>query len=165
MTVDDLVAERIAAARARAESARRRRAAQRAARQAGLAHRHATKLRHQAERRGVATPTAKKETAMTTTTEIALCDDRETKFIVQTVAVSSGECSHGHGACGKPGVTAVRNTVDQQNPTEVSTLRVTLCADHQDGAARLHSAFVADAREMQDPVKRAEYLASAGVTD
>ena len=57
MTVDDLVAERIAAARARAEAARRRRAAQRSARQAGLAHRHAAKLRRQAQQRGVATPT------------------------------------------------------------------------------------------------------------
>lgn len=46
MNVDDVVAEKIAAARARAEAAKRRRAALAAARQRGLAHRHATKLRN-----------------------------------------------------------------------------------------------------------------------
>ncbi|GAA4999618.1 hypothetical protein [Streptomyces siamensis] len=46
MNVDDVVAEKIAAARARAEAAKRRRAALNAARQRGLAHRHAQKLRH-----------------------------------------------------------------------------------------------------------------------
>ncbi|MEU1302818.1 hypothetical protein [Streptomyces shenzhenensis] len=45
MNVDDVVAEKIAAARARAEAAKRRRAAFSAARQRGLAHRHAAKLR------------------------------------------------------------------------------------------------------------------------
>ncbi|WP_075662254.1 hypothetical protein [Streptomyces acidiscabies] len=47
MNVDDIVAEKIAAARARAEAAKRRRAALAAARQRGLAHRHAAKLRNQ----------------------------------------------------------------------------------------------------------------------
>ncbi|KAB1149242.1 hypothetical protein F7R91_05645 [Streptomyces luteolifulvus] len=102
---------------------------------------------------------------MTTPTVIALGDDRDTKFIVQTVPTSEGTCSHKHDSCGKPGVVAVRNTIDQQHPKEVSTLRVTLCADHQDDAARMHELWVADAREFQDPVKRAEFLASAGVTD
>lgn len=102
---------------------------------------------------------------MTTKTVIALGDDRDTKHIVQTIPVSTGECSHGHGSCGKPGVIAVRNTVDQQRPIEVSTLRITLCAEHQGDAARMHDAWVADARELQDPVKNAEFLASAGVTD
>ncbi|WP_371646457.1 hypothetical protein [Streptomyces mirabilis] len=46
MNVDDLVQERIAAARARAEAAKRRRAAFNAARQRGLAARHAAKLRN-----------------------------------------------------------------------------------------------------------------------
>lgn len=46
MNVDDLVQERIAAARARAEAAKRRRAAFKAARQRGLATRHAQKLRN-----------------------------------------------------------------------------------------------------------------------
>lgn len=101
---------------------------------------------------------------MITDTVIALGDDRDTKFIVQTVEVSTGACSAGHGACCKPGVIAVRNTIDQQHPTEVSTLRVTMCADHQDEAARIHALWVADAREMQDPVKRAEFLASVGVS-
>lgn len=49
MNVDDVVAEKIAAARARAENAKRRRAALNAARQRGLAHRHAQKLRNIAE--------------------------------------------------------------------------------------------------------------------
>ncbi|MFF4836586.1 hypothetical protein [Streptomyces sp. NPDC001315] len=102
---------------------------------------------------------------MTTETVIALGDDRDTKHIVQTIEVSTGECAHGHGSCGKPGVIAVRNTVDQQRPAENSTLRITLCADHRGDAARMHEAWVASAREMQDPVKRAEFLASAGVTD
>lgn len=44
MNVDDIVAERIEAARARIEAARRRRTALAAARQRGLAHRHAQKL-------------------------------------------------------------------------------------------------------------------------
>ena len=46
MNVDDVVAEKIAAARA--ENAKRRRAALNAARQRDLAHRHAAKLRNQA---------------------------------------------------------------------------------------------------------------------
>ncbi|MCQ4043852.1 DUF4326 domain-containing protein [Streptantibioticus rubrisoli] len=98
-------------------------------------------------------------------TVIALGDDRDTKFIVQTIAVSTGECSHGHGSCRKPGVIAVRNTIDQQHPTEVSTLRVTVCADHRDDAVRMRAAWEADARELQDPIKNAEFLASVGVTD
>jgi hypothetical protein len=48
VNVDDVVAEKIAAARARAEATKRRRAALAAARQRGLAHRHAAKLRNQA---------------------------------------------------------------------------------------------------------------------
>ncbi|MGW2226822.1 hypothetical protein [Streptomyces formicae] len=51
MNVDDVVAERIAAARARIEANKRRRAALAAARQRGLAHRHAQKLRNQASAR------------------------------------------------------------------------------------------------------------------
>jgi hypothetical protein len=51
VNVDDVVAEKIAAARARAEAAKRRRAAFAAARQRGLAHRHAAKLRNQASAR------------------------------------------------------------------------------------------------------------------
>lgn len=46
MNVDDVVAEKIAAAKARAEAAKRRRAAFAAARQRGLAARHAQKLRN-----------------------------------------------------------------------------------------------------------------------
>ncbi|WP_416983519.1 hypothetical protein [Streptomyces sp. T028] len=51
MNVDDVVAEKIAAAHARAEAAKRRRAAFAAARQRGLALRHAAKLRNQASAR------------------------------------------------------------------------------------------------------------------
>jgi transposase len=46
VNVDDVVAEKIAAAAARAEAAKRRRAAFKAARQRGLAARHAQKLRN-----------------------------------------------------------------------------------------------------------------------
>jgi hypothetical protein len=46
VNVDDVVAEKIAAARARIEATKRRRAALAAARQRGLAHRHAAKLRN-----------------------------------------------------------------------------------------------------------------------
>lgn len=46
MNVDDLIRERIAAAARRAEAAKRRRAAFAAARQRGLAARHAQKLRN-----------------------------------------------------------------------------------------------------------------------
>ncbi|MGW6924481.1 hypothetical protein ACWGA9_24870 [Streptomyces sp. NPDC054950] len=49
MNVDDLIAEQIAAARWRAEQAKKRRAELAAARRAGLAKRHAAKLRHLAE--------------------------------------------------------------------------------------------------------------------
>jgi hypothetical protein len=101
---------------------------------------------------------------VTTTTPIPLGDARDTTHTVQTIRVSTGECAHGHGSCGKPGVIAVRNTIDQQRPVENSTFRITLCADHQDDAARMHDVWVASAREMQDAVKRAEFLASAGVT-
>ena len=93
-------------------------------------------------------------------TVIALSDDRDTKFIVQTIPVSTGECTHGHRGCGKPAVVAVRNTIDQQHPTEVSTVRVTVCAEHQDDAARMRALWEADARELQDPVKNAEFLAT-----
>lgn len=99
-----------------------------------------------------------------TTTTIPLNDGRDTTYTVQTIPVDTGECSHGHGSCGKPGAIAVRNTIDQQHPTETSTFRITLCADHQDDAARMHDVWAASAREMQDPAKRAEFLASAGVT-
>ncbi|MGW1892118.1 hypothetical protein ACWCP6_17940 [Streptomyces sp. NPDC002004] len=46
MNVDDIVAEKIAAARARVEATKRRRAALAAARQRGLAARHAQRLRN-----------------------------------------------------------------------------------------------------------------------
>ncbi|AEM87056.1 hypothetical protein [Streptomyces violaceusniger] len=46
MNVNDVVAERIAAARRRIEAARQRRATLAAARQRGLAQRHAAKLRN-----------------------------------------------------------------------------------------------------------------------
>ena len=57
MNVDDVVAEKIAAARARIEATKRRRAALAAARQRGLAHRHAAKLRNlEASRQREASP-------------------------------------------------------------------------------------------------------------
>ncbi|MDX3753997.1 hypothetical protein [Streptomyces sp. AK02-04a] len=102
---------------------------------------------------------------MTTSTVIALGDSRDTTYTVQTISVSTGQCSAEHGSCGKPGVLAVRNTIDQQRPTESSTYRITVCAEHRAGAAHMHARWVASAREMQDPVKNAEFLASAGVTD
>ncbi|WP_406507644.1 hypothetical protein [Streptomyces sp. NBC_00212] len=46
MNVDDIVAAKVEAALARIEATKRRRAALAAARQRGLAHRHAAKLRH-----------------------------------------------------------------------------------------------------------------------
>ncbi|MEU1908140.1 hypothetical protein [Streptomyces hygroscopicus] len=46
MNVDDVIAERIAAARRRIEAAKQRRATLAAARQRGLARRHAAKLRN-----------------------------------------------------------------------------------------------------------------------
>lgn len=101
---------------------------------------------------------------MTTTTVIPLGDHRDTTYTVQTVEADTGQCSAEHDSCGKPGVIAVRITLDQQQPTESSTYRVTLCADHQGEAPRLHELQVASARELQDPVKNAEFLASAGVT-
>ncbi|MFJ9427570.1 hypothetical protein [Streptomyces sp. NPDC101249] len=51
MNVNDVVAAKIAAAARRAEETKRRRAALNAARQRGLAHRHAAKLRNQASAR------------------------------------------------------------------------------------------------------------------
>lgn len=56
--VNDAVAQRIATAHARIEATRRRRATQQAARDKGLAQRHAAKLRAQANPRRVATPGA-----------------------------------------------------------------------------------------------------------
>lgn len=56
MNVDDVVAEKIAAARARAEANKRRRAALAAARQRGLAIRHAAKLRRQADTQSASEP-------------------------------------------------------------------------------------------------------------
>lgn len=67
MNVDDVTAEKIAAARARAEAAKRRRSALNAARQRGLGFRHAAKLRNQASVRttdgsGTDTPSASNDT-------------------------------------------------------------------------------------------------------
>lgn len=67
MNVDDVVAEKIAAARAKAEAAKRRRAALAAARKRGLAIRHAAKLRNQASIRP--TDGSVTETVTTDTTE------------------------------------------------------------------------------------------------
>lgn len=99
------------------------------------------------------------------TTVIPLGDKRDTTYTVQTIEVDTGECSAEHSSCGKPGVIAVRVTIDQQRPAENSTLRITMCAEHRGNAPRLHELQVASARELQDPVKNAEFLASAGVTD
>lgn len=100
-----------------------------------------------------------------TITVIPLGDDRDTKFTVQTVPTIEGTCSHDHGRCGKPGVIAVRHAIEMKHPAEDSAMRITLCAEHQGAAARMHARWVADAREMQDPAKRDAYLASVGVTD
>ncbi|MEH0445456.1 hypothetical protein QA811_17790 [Streptomyces sp. B21-102] len=62
MNVNDIVAAKIEAARARAEAAKRRRAALAAARQRGLAHRHAQKLRNLAAPRDGAADSTEKET-------------------------------------------------------------------------------------------------------
>ena len=62
MNVDDVVAEKIAAARAQAEANKRRRAALAANRQRGLALRHAAKLRNQTSRGD--TPTAGEPTVV-----------------------------------------------------------------------------------------------------
>jgi hypothetical protein len=99
-----------------------------------------------------------------TITVIPISDDRDTTHTVQSVPVDIGECSAEHGTCGKSGVIAVRVTIDQQRPTESSTLRITMCTEHQGNAPRLHEMQVASARELQDPVKRAQFLAEAGVT-
>lgn len=96
------------------------------------------------------------------TTTIPLGDDRSTTYTVQTIPVSEGECSAQNGGCGKPGAVAVRVTIDQQGPAENSTLRLTMCAEHRDAAPRQHELQVASARELQDPVKHAEFLAAAG---
>jgi hypothetical protein len=50
MNINDVIAEKIAAARARAEANKRRRTALAASRQRGLALRHAQRLRNQANR-------------------------------------------------------------------------------------------------------------------
>ncbi|WP_405841580.1 hypothetical protein [Streptomyces sp. NBC_01518] len=62
MNVDDVVAEKIAAARIRAENTKRRRAAFAVARQRGLAHRHAAKLRRLAGESDSPAPATPKET-------------------------------------------------------------------------------------------------------
>jgi hypothetical protein len=62
MNVDDVVAEKIAAARARAEAAKRRRATLAAARQRGLGFRHAAKLRNLSVGQTDGTPNPEKET-------------------------------------------------------------------------------------------------------
>lgn len=99
-----------------------------------------------------------------TTNVIPLGDDRSTTYTVQTISVDTGECCAEHGRCGKPGAVAVRITIDQRRPAENSTLRITLCADHQDAAPRQHEMQVASARELQDPAKHAAFLASIDAT-
>lgn len=63
MNVNDIVAAKIEAARIRAENAKRRRAALAAARQRGLAARHAQKLRNLAGSREDLTNDTPKETS------------------------------------------------------------------------------------------------------
>jgi hypothetical protein len=102
-----------------------------------------------------------------TATVIPLGDARDTTHTVQTLEVSEGTCNatvDDRRQCDQPGVIAVRNVIEQQRPEEISAYRVTLCADHQSGAASMHSVWVASAIEMQDPDKRDEFLATAGVT-
>jgi hypothetical protein len=99
-----------------------------------------------------------------TTTVIALGDARDTTYTVQTTPIDIGACTAENGNCGKPGILAVRNAISQQRPAESSALVITVCAEHQDAAARMHELWVADAREMQDPAKRAEFFASVGVS-
>jgi hypothetical protein len=99
-----------------------------------------------------------------TKTTVPLHDDRETTYIVHTIPVDTGQCCARNGSCGKPGVVAVRVTIDQRRPAENSTLRLTLCAEHQVDAPRLHALQVASARELQDPAKNAAFLANAGIT-
>ncbi|QQM41989.1 DUF4326 domain-containing protein [Streptomyces liliifuscus] len=93
---------------------------------------------------------------------IALGDDRDTTFAVQTTPVRTGECSAESDSCGKPGVVAVRVTIGQLRPDEISTLRITMCAEHEGNAPRMYELQVASARELQDPVKNAEFLATVG---
>ncbi|MEV8552590.1 hypothetical protein AB0L04_22575 [Streptomyces glaucescens] len=69
MNVDEIVAEKIAAAARRAEAAKARRAALNAARQRGLAHRHAQRLRNQASVRTTDGPETDAPSASTDTTE------------------------------------------------------------------------------------------------
>ncbi|MEU5707904.1 hypothetical protein [Streptomyces flaveolus] len=69
MNVDDVVAEKIAAARARAEAVKRRRAALAAARQRGLAARHAQKLARQAAARTPDGPAKDNPSSANDTTE------------------------------------------------------------------------------------------------
>ncbi|MER6435458.1 hypothetical protein ABT275_03715 [Streptomyces sp. NPDC001185] len=99
------------------------------------------------------------------TTVIPIGDHRETTFTVQTIPTTEGACSHDHDRCGKPGVIAVRHAIEMQHPAEGSAMRITLCAEHQDATPGVHARWVADAREMQDPVKRDAYLTSVGVTN
>ncbi|MFK0151171.1 hypothetical protein ACIQVK_03700 [Streptomyces sp. NPDC090493] len=67
MNVDDIVAAKIAAAQARAENAKRRRAALNAARQRGLAARHAQKLARLATEENSAAVVGEKPTPVTQT--------------------------------------------------------------------------------------------------
>lgn len=97
-------------------------------------------------------------------TVIAQGDNRDTKTAVHTIPVRVGECCGDQGACGQPAAVAVRCTIDQQHPAEVSTYRVTFCADHQGEAPRMHARWVESARELLDPVKHAQFLAAAGVS-
>lgn len=104
---------------------------------------------------------------MTMETVVPLGDKRDTTYTIQTLEVGEGTCNANvdNAECGKPGVIAVRNVIEQQRPAEASAYRVTLCADHQDGAPSMHSVWVASAIEMQHPVKNAAFLARAGVTN
>lgn len=69
MNINDVVAEKIAAARARAEAAKRRRAALNAARQHGLAARHAQRLARLATESNSAAPVRVSLTPANDTTE------------------------------------------------------------------------------------------------
>jgi len=73
VNVNDIVAEKIAAAARRAEEAKARRTALNAARQRGLAHRHAAKLRNQASR-GDMTTTDDADDVVTELTEAEFHD-------------------------------------------------------------------------------------------
>ncbi|MFJ9748902.1 hypothetical protein [Streptomyces chartreusis] len=134
MNVNDIVAEKIAAARRRAEETKRRRAALTAARQRGLAHRHAAKLRRQADRGD--TPTTDEPT------------------VAQQATTDDLRGAEDHAGVGQPPTAVTETVTDDDIVVEVTEAEWHAAASRS--LARLGLTYA----ELEDQARRRDFVSA-----